>query len=54
MTKRGAVWFVEAMFPGYFFAQFDYITDGGRVEHAPGVRGLFSSEIDWRQLIQRP
>src|SRR5438477_768954 len=40
LTTRGAVWFVEAMFPGYFFAQFDYITERRRVEHAPGVRGL--------------
>ena len=40
LTKRGAVWFVEAMFPGYFFAQFDYVTERRRVEHAPGVRGL--------------
>jgi transcriptional antiterminator RfaH len=28
------------MFPGYFFAQFDYATERRRVEHAPGVRGL--------------
>jgi transcriptional antiterminator RfaH len=40
LTRRGAVWFVEAMFPGYFFAQFDYRADGRRVEHAPGVRGV--------------
>ena len=40
LTKRGAVWFVEAMFPGYFFAQFDYATQRRAVEHAPGVRGL--------------
>ena len=40
LTKRGAVWFVEAMFPGYFFAQFDYIAQRRAVEHAPGVRGL--------------
>src|SRR5438045_8025144 len=40
LTRRGAVWFVEAMFPGYFFAQFDYATRGRAVEHAPGVRGL--------------
>ncbi len=40
LTKRGAVWFVEAMFPGYFFAQFDYVTQRRAVEHAPGVRGL--------------
>src|SRR6266404_1937176 len=54
LTKRGAVWFVEAMFPGYFFAQFDYVTERRRVEHAPASAVFFSSEIDWRQLIQRP
>jgi transcriptional antiterminator RfaH len=40
LTRRGAVWFVEAMFPGYFFAQFDYVNQRRAVEHAPGVRGL--------------
>src|SRR2546421_8399338 len=40
LTRRGAVWFVEAMFPGYFFAEFDYATRRRAVEHAPGVRGL--------------
>jgi len=33
LTRRGPVWFVEAMFP-------DYVTERRRVEHAPGVRGL--------------
>jgi len=28
------------MFPGYFFAQFDYVTQRRAVENAPGVRGL--------------
>src|SRR5437773_3044399 len=36
LTRRGAVWFVEAMFPGYFFAQFDYATERRPVEHSPG------------------
>lgn len=40
LTRRGPVWFVEAMFPGYFFAQFDHVTERRRVEHASGVRGL--------------
>src|SRR5437763_11154584 len=40
LTRRGAVWFVEAMFPGYFFAQFDYPTERRRVDHAAGVRGI--------------
>src|SRR5204863_1541424 len=40
LTRRGPVWFVEAMFPGYFFAQFNYIAEHRRVEHASGVRGV--------------
>ncbi len=40
LTRRGAVWFIEAMFPGYFFARFDYFNERRRVEHAPGVRGI--------------
>jgi transcriptional antiterminator RfaH len=40
LTRRGPVWFVEAMFPGYFFAQFDYLSERRRVEHAPGVSGI--------------
>jgi transcriptional antiterminator RfaH len=39
-TRRGKVWFVEALFPGYFFARFD-LADGLRaVNAAPGVTGL--------------
>jgi transcriptional antiterminator RfaH len=40
LTRRGPVWFVEAMFPGYFFAQFDYLNERRRVEHSPGVTGI--------------
>lgn len=40
LTRRGPVWFVEAMFPGYFFARFNYLVERRRVEHAPGVRGV--------------
>ncbi len=36
-TKRGAVWFVEAMFPGYVFAQFVYAEKHRAVEYSPGV-----------------
>jgi len=39
-TKRGAVWFVEALFPGYLFCRFapDYSLQG--VSTVPGVKGL--------------
>src|SRR5947207_14146946 len=40
LPRRGPVWFVEALFPGYFFAQFNYIAEHRRVEHASGVRGV--------------
>lgn len=39
-TRRGAVWFVEAMFPGYLFAQFVYPLLHRRVEYASGVQGI--------------
>jgi transcriptional antiterminator RfaH len=39
-TNRGPVWFVEAMFPGYLFARFDYLTLHRRVRQGPGVSGF--------------
>ena len=40
MTQRGAVWFVEAMFPGYLFAKFVYSTQHRAVENSHGIRGI--------------
>jgi transcriptional antiterminator RfaH len=40
MTRRGAVWFVEAMFPGYLFAHFKYNDQHRRVGHSPGIQGI--------------
>ncbi len=37
-TQRGSVWFVEALFPGYIFAQFVYPERHRDVRHAAGVR----------------
>jgi transcriptional antiterminator RfaH len=39
-TRRGAVWFVEPMFPGYLFAEFTYSLVHRAVEHASGVHGI--------------
>jgi transcriptional antiterminator RfaH len=39
-TRRGRVWFVEAMFPGYLFAEFVYPLQHRRVEHSPGINGI--------------
>lgn len=39
-TRRGAVWFVEPMFPGYLFTQFVYPLLHRRVEHSSGIQCL--------------
>src|SRR5260370_33331325 len=35
LTSRGPVWFIEAMFPGYLFARFDYANCHRRGTHWP-------------------
>ncbi len=37
-TRRGAIWFVEAMFPGYIFAEFVYTDRHRAVEYSAGVQ----------------
>ncbi len=39
-TKRGAVWFEEAMFPGYLFARFHFLERHKEVGHAMGISGI--------------
>lgn len=39
-TKRGAVWFEEAMFPGYLFAKFHFLERYREVGHANGITGI--------------
>ena len=39
-TKRGPVWFQEAMFPGYMFARFDMMEMKRTVAYAPGVLNI--------------
>ncbi len=39
-TRRGKVWWVEALFPGYLLARFDLPELGRAVRYAPGVSGL--------------
>jgi transcriptional antiterminator RfaH len=40
LTRRGPIWFVEAMFPGYLFAKFVYPTQRRAVESSHGIRGI--------------
>lgn len=39
---RGAVWFVEALFPGYLFARFNPDTSMQAVKFVPGVKSVVS------------
>src|SRR5712671_2857742 len=39
-TRRGLVWFTEALFPNYLFARFEMPAWCARVRSCPGVSGL--------------
>jgi transcriptional antiterminator RfaH len=39
-TRRGPVWFMEAMFPGYFFAHFHFAAQHRYIQSMPGVSGI--------------
>ena len=39
-TRRGPVWFTEALFPSYLFARFNLVSAARRVHSARGVRGI--------------
>lgn len=46
-TRRGRVWFTEALFPNYFFARFDWETSLRRVQHARGVQTVVHFGDRW-------
>jgi transcriptional antiterminator RfaH len=39
-TRRGATWFVEALFPGYLFARFEMERSMLHVKSVPGVKAI--------------
>lgn len=41
-TRRGKIWWVEPLFPGYLLAKFNRITHGRAVTHAQGVSKIVS------------
>jgi len=41
-TRRGAIWFVEALFPGYLFARFNPTESMLLVRASPGVKTVVS------------
>ncbi len=46
-TKRGRVWFTEALFPNYLFARFDWETSLRRAQHARGVQTVVHFGNRW-------
>jgi transcriptional antiterminator RfaH len=46
-TRRGKIWWIEALFPGYLLAKFNLLESERAVTFCHGVRGLvrFGSEI---------
>jgi transcriptional antiterminator RfaH len=50
MTKRGKVWFVEAMFPNYVFARFDWKRNFRLVQASMGVAGLVHFGMEYPML----
>ncbi len=49
-TKRGKVWFEEALFPGYLFARFDFNTLFRAVSATVGVRGMVRFDGECAQI----
>ena len=46
-TKRGPVWFTEALFPNYLFARFDLAANMRQLHHTRGVRGIVHFGDQW-------
>jgi transcriptional antiterminator RfaH len=46
-TRKGPVWFTEALFPSYLFARFELAARLRQVTHAQGVRGVVHFGLRW-------
>ena len=46
-TRRGPVWFTEALFPSYLFARFELGTCVRKLQHARGVHGIVHFGNQW-------
>jgi len=51
-TRRGPVWFTEALFPNYLFARFDLAACLRRICHTRGVRGVVHFGDRWPVVPQ--
>lgn len=49
-TRRGPVWFTEPLFPGYFFARFDFQSRLRQVHSARGIHGVVHFGDQWPKI----
>ena len=49
-TRRGPVWFTEALFPNYLFARFDLAASLRRLHQLQGVRGVVHFGNQWPSI----
>jgi transcriptional antiterminator RfaH len=50
LTRRGKVWFTEALFPGYFFARFDWARSFRNVCATSGVTTIVHFGDNWPRI----
>ena len=56
-TRRGKIWWVEALFPGYLLARFDLVANERAVTYTQGVAawsGLAARCHRYRKVLSRP
>jgi transcriptional antiterminator RfaH len=49
-TRRGLVWFTEALFPNYLFARFEMALWQSRVRYAQGVSGIVRFGLEYPEV----
>ena len=52
-TRRGLVWFTEALFPNYLFARFEMERWQSQVRYAQGVSGIVRFGLDYPEVPAR-
>src|SRR6476620_9530729 len=50
LTRRGKVWFTEALFPGYFFCRFDWARSFRNVCATNGVTTIVHFGENWPRI----
>ncbi len=52
-TRRGLVWFTEALFPNYLFARFEMASWHTRIRYSQGVSGIVRFGLDYPEVPEQ-